>query len=107
MTLQVEFGYVVSLFVAVVGAFWGMAKLLLAQSTKHIDEKFKGISDTLRSQDESSRRVERELMDHKTYVAREYVRREDHTRVFGSVQVSIENLRLSIERLLEKRGPLQ
>lgn len=98
MTLQVDFAWMVGLLVTIVGAFWAMAKLLLAQSQRHIDAQFKAISETLSRQDEGTRRIERELMDLKAELPRDYVRREDHNRVVGSIQVAIDNLRLTFER---------
>ncbi len=41
MTLQVEFTYVVSVLIVVLGAFWGMAKMLLAQSQRHIEVDYR------------------------------------------------------------------
>jgi hypothetical protein len=102
--IQVDFTYVVSLFLGIAGAFWGLARMLLAQSQKHIDEKFKGIAETLRGQDDAWRRIERDVMDLRAELPRDYVRREDHNRVIGAIHVSIDNLRLTIERhLLERR----
>lgn len=106
MKLEIELWQVVTVLIAVTGGFWGMAKLLLSQSQKHIDEQFKAIAATLRGQSEDSRRLERELLDLKAELPREYVRRGDHDRVIGSVMLSIENLRLTIERALTQRpGP--
>lgn len=105
MTIQIEFSYVIGLLITIVGGFWAMAKLLVAQSQKHIDAQFKTIGDTLSKQDEGTRRIERELMDLKAELPRDYVRREDHNRVVGSIHLSIDNLRLTIERAIfdEKR----
>ena len=104
MTLQIEFTYVVSLLALIVGAFWGIAKMLLTQSKNHIDEQFKAITNTLKTQDDSSRRIERELLELKAELPRDYVRREDHNRVIGGLQVSLDNLRLTIDRAINLRG---
>lgn len=103
MTLQ-EFTTAVSVLSICIGAFWAIAKLLLTQSKNHIDEQFKTIVDTLRAQDDSSRRIERELLELKAELPRDYVRREDHNRVIGSLHVSLDNLRLTVERAVSKRG---
>ena len=58
------------------------------------------LATTLRAQDEGTRRIERELMDLKAELPRDYVRREDHNRVIGAVHLSIDNLRLTIERFM-------
>lgn len=104
MTVTLELYHVVTLVLAIIGAFWGLAKMLVAQSQRHIDLQFKTIGDKLTSQDDSSRRIERELMELKAELPRDYVRREDHNRVVAGIQVSIDNLRLTIERALLQRG---
>lgn len=104
MILKLELYHVLVLVFTIVGAFWGLAKMLVAQSQRHIDEQFKAIAQTLAQQDSSSRRIERELMELKAELPRDYVRREDHNRVVAAIQVSIDNLRLTIERALLERG---
>lgn len=104
MTITLELGHVITLVIAIIGAYWGVARMLVAQSQKHIDKQFSAIADTLATQDDSNRRIERELMELKAELPREYVRREDHNRVVASIQVSIDNLRLTIERALLERG---
>lgn len=103
MTVQFELTWLVGLVLTVTASFWGMAKLLLSQSQKHIDEQFKAIAATLKSQDDSARRIERELMELKAELPRDYVRREDHNRVIGAVHLSIDNLRLTVERAISMR----
>lgn len=104
MTLQLELTYLIGFVVTVIGAFWGMAKMLLSQSQAHIDKQFEAIASTLLKQDDVSRRIERELMDLKAELPRDYVRREDHNRVIGGVHLSLDNLRLTIERFMLDRG---
>ncbi len=102
MMLQIDLWHAVGLLITIMGAFFGMAKALLAQSQKHIDSQFQAIAATLKAQDDTSRRVERELLELKAELPRDYVRREDHTRVIASVQLSIENLRLTVERAMQQ-----
>jgi uncharacterized protein YktB (UPF0637 family) len=100
MTLQIDLWHAVGLLITIMGAFFGMAKALLSQSQQHIDKQFSAIATTLKAQDDTSRRVERELLELKAELPRDYVRREDHTRVIAGVQLSIENLRLTVERAM-------
>jgi hypothetical protein len=102
MTLQIDLWHAVGLLMTILGAFFGMAKSLLGQSQKHIDTQFSSISATLKTQDDTSRRVERELLELKAELPRDYVRREDHTRVIASLQLSIDNLRLTVERAMQQ-----
>ena len=106
MTVQFEVTWLIGMVIVIIGAFWALAERLLVQSQQHIDKQFEGISKTLKSQDEAARRIERDLMDLKAELPRDYVRREDHNRVIGSVHLSIDNLRLTIERfMLDARKP--
>lgn len=104
MSITVDFWHLVGLSLAILGSFAGVAKLLLTQAQRHIDEKFSSLVAELSRQAEGGRRIERELLEMKAEVAREYVRRPDHDRVVASLQVSIDNLRLTIERALLVRG---
>lgn len=103
MKIEIEFSYVIATLMSVAGLWWGMAKMMLAQSQRHIDAQFESIAKTLKQQDEGARRIERELMELKAELPRDYVRREDNTRVIASLQVSIDNLRLTVERAITLR----
>jgi hypothetical protein len=105
MILQVELQWVVGLLFTIVGAFWGVAKMLIAQSQRHIDMQFESVTKTLREQGEGTRHVERELMALKAELPQRFVMREDHVRVNATLQVSIDQLRFTVERaLLETKG---
>jgi hypothetical protein len=106
MSINVDLAWLISLIVTILGGFWAMAKLLLSQSQKHQDAQFESIKGALKQQDEGSRHIERQLMDLKAELPRDYVRREDHTRAIATVQVALDNLRLTIERfMIEGRKP--
>lgn len=104
MILQVELSQVIGLGLTFVAAFWGLAKMLIVQSQRHIDAQFGVINNTLKTQDEGNRRIERDLMELKAELPRDYVRREDQNRRDGITQVSIDNLRLTIERFMLERS---
>lgn len=100
MKIELELWQFITLTTMILGAFWGIAKMMLAQSAKSLDEKFNAIHQRLTTQDESDRRLERDLTDLRVELPRDYVRREDFTRVIASFQVTVDNLRLTIERML-------
>jgi hypothetical protein len=104
--VQAEVTWVVGVVLTIIGAYWALAKMLIGQSQAHIDTQFKAITQTLKAQDEGNRRIERDLMELKAELPRDYVRREDQNRRDGITQVSIDNLRLTIERfMLERTKP--
>ncbi|MCU0918734.1 MAG: hypothetical protein MUF16_00100 [Burkholderiaceae bacterium] len=98
MTLTVDVWQLIGLLLTVLGAFWGMGKMLISQSMAHISEQFEVVTETLRGHTEDGRRLERELLELKAELPRDYVRREDHNRVIAAVHVGIDNLRLSVDR---------
>lgn len=111
MRIELELWHLITLMVTVISAFWALAKVIAAQAKNDIKQQFLAISESLanqgtelRQQGESSRRLERELLDLKTELARDYVRREDFTRVIASFEVKVDNLRLTIERFLFGEG---
>ena len=91
----------------ILGAFWGVAKMMLTQQQKALDEKFsandekfKAINTRLSTQDESDRRIEHQLNELRVEMPRDYVRREDFTRVIASFELKVDALRLTIERAM-------
>lgn len=98
MKLELDLWQAILLMITICGAFWGMAKMMMAQSAKSLDEKFGEIRKQLAEQDASDRRLSSQLNDMRVELPRDYVRREDFTRVVATFQVSVDNLRLTIER---------
>lgn len=94
----------ISLLVATVGAFWALARMLINQNRRHIDEKFNAIAATLGKQDENSRRLERELLELRAELPNRYVLRDDHNRVQATLQVAIDSMRQSLDRYLTERS---
>ena len=103
MTFQIDLMQALGLAATILGGYWFLAKLLVVQAQKHIDKQFEVITKTLAAQTSNTLHIERELMALKAELPREYVRREDNTRVIATVQVSIDNLRLTLERLMMER----
>lgn len=104
MKVEVELSWAIGLLVTNLGAFWGLGKMMLAQSQRHIDEKFSAIAKTLEGQDQGTRRLERDLLELRAELPDKYVRREDHNRVIGAIQVSIDNVSLKIDRAMFERA---
>lgn len=102
MKFELELWQLITLMLTVIGGFWGMAKLLLAQAQAQINQKFKEISEHMGKQDESARRLERELMELKTELPRDYVRREDYTQAIAIIMTKIDALGLRIENIFQQ-----
>jgi hypothetical protein len=108
MTVSLELWQLITLLFAVVSAFWAIARLLMAQAQRNIDEKFRGIGEHMKGQDESSRRLERDLMELKAELPRDYVRREDYTQAIATIMTKIDAMTLRVEAmfrdLITKQG---
>jgi hypothetical protein len=104
MTVQVEITYVVGLILTVIGAFWGMAKLLLSQSQTQIKEQFELIQTHMKQQDDHSRRLEREVLELKAVLPRDYVRREDYTQAIATIMTKLDAMAMRFENLLLRQG---
>lgn len=112
MKVEFDLWQLILLASMIMGAFWGIAKMMLAQQVKALDEKFlandqkfEAIHVRLNTQDASDTRIERDLTDLRIELPKDYVRREDFTRVIASFEIKVDNLRLTIERAMfgEKR----
>ena len=102
MKVELEVWQLVTLVFTLIGAFWAVAKLLLVQTKEQINEKFSEISAHMKTQDESSRRLERELMELKAELPRDYVRREDYTQAIAIVMTKIDALGLRMENMFNQ-----
>lgn len=124
MTLQIDFwlmisglGGLVSTFGCIV--FW-FGKALVKQFSLRLDEKFASRDQKLQEMEEQfangltdltkrieqaethARKVERELLETRAELPRDYTRREDYVQQIASIMVKIESLALRVEnRLLE------
>lgn len=97
MTIQFELWHLILLGSMILGAFYGMARMLLAQAREAIREKFLEIVATLRAQDDNARRLERELLELKRDLPLYYVRREDYIPNYASILTKIDALNLNLE----------
>ncbi|MBN8488233.1 MAG: hypothetical protein J0M20_10995 [Burkholderiales bacterium] len=104
---SLETWQVVSLLITLIGAFFALARMLLAATTRTIDDKFKALGEHLSKQDaaavrndESLRRLERDLMDMRAELPRDYVRREDYTQAIATIMTKIDAMALRFEQVL-------
>lgn len=110
MILTIDLWQAISLLITIVGAFWGIGKMLAAQSERrredqyaHITKQLEQLNRRTEEQDESDRRLERQMGDMRAELPREYVRRDDFVRAISGFDVRVDQLRLTIERALYER----
>lgn len=96
LTTQEVIGFVITLL----GAFWGLAKMLLSQTQKQITDQFGQITTHLNKQEEMNRRLEREVMELKAQLPREYVRREDYVQQVAMILTKLDSMQLRTENII-------
>lgn len=115
MTLQIEVGHLIGLVTAVLGGYWALAKIVVGQSQRHLDARFKaqaeanaanhqqltarleGIEVVNRDEANQWRRVERELLSLKADLPMHYVRREDYIRGQSVIEAKLDALGSKLE----------
>lgn len=105
MAIQVDFWQMVMLLLAFLGASAGAGKLLLNQMQSHLDQRFthfdtrlKSLDDAHKTESKEWRRVEREVLELKAELPRNYVRREDYIRGQTVLEHKLDALANKMER---------
>jgi len=102
MRIELELWHLMVLATSIVGGFFAIAKMLMAANQKAIDEKFAAVAKGLESQDQTNRRLERELMELKAELPRNYVRREDYTQAIATIMTKIDHVALRVEDAIRR-----
>lgn len=102
MKVEFELWQLIMLSSMILGAFYGMSKMLMAQSAKSIEDSFKALREHMVKQDESDRRLERELLQLQAQLPRDYVRREDYTQAIATIMTKIDGVVLRVENLFHQ-----
>lgn len=97
MKIELELWHLIVLSSSIVGGFFAIARMLMAANQKAIDEKFSAVAKGLESQDQTNRRLERDLMELKAELPRDYVRREDYTQAIATIMTKIDHVALRME----------
>ena len=111
MTIQVDFWQLLLLGVTLAGAFFGFAKLLLANVQRHIESQFASLNGQMSAQQAAvarlereyqaaTGRLERELLELKAELPRDYVRREDYTQAIATIATKLDAMAMRFENIL-------
>lgn len=112
MTFELNVGNLIAIALGFVGALWALLKLLAAQYERSLEARFKvlnesmgGIKNSQAREQETTQRLERELLRFQAELPRDYVRRDDFVRVVATFETKIDNMALRVERaLLQSKG---
>jgi len=119
-SVQLDWGTLATIAIGLVCGFWALTKLLLRQFKQLLNTKFENvevalnaqktqqakeyeaINKRLDAQDEADRELQRQIMQSELTREREFTRRDDFNRVIATFQVNVDQLRLYIQRLVER-----
>lgn len=122
--MQIEFWQAVALLLSFLGCAAGAARALLAQSQKHLDERFATQEKTRATQEEALdrrlqsiesfsreeagqwQRVERELLRFQAELPVKYVMRDDYVRGQSIIEAKLDGLADKLEKA-QLRGIIQ
>lgn len=109
MKIELELWHVLSLGIAVLGAFFALAKLMLSSQLSHIAAGFAAQNTRLEKIEQASRedannwqRAERELLLLKAELPLNYVRREDYMQTVATIMAKLDAISLRMENILLK-----
>lgn len=115
MTLQIEFTWLIGLFVLFVGAMWALAKLLMAQTFKQLDARFESQDEARTKTQEHwesrfaaiealARTTEREMLLMRGDLPNQYTRREDTILNQSVLQARLDALMNEVKMLRIEGG---
>lgn len=111
MTLELSLTNLMAITAAFVGALWALMKIFAVQYERALESRFKilgegmgGIKSNQLREQETTARLERELLQFKAELPRDYVRREDFIRAVGTIETKIDNMALRVERAVLSKG---
>lgn len=111
MTLDLNAANLIAIAVAFVTALWALLKVFAMQHEKALETRFKtlnenmgGIKTSQAHEQQTTQRLERELLQFKAELPRDYVRREDFIRAVGTIETKIDNMALRVERAVLSKG---
>ena len=103
MIIELNLANLIFIIIAIIGAFWALAKTLMSQYSKSLCTRLDLITNSLEGQQRSMYALEREFLLLQSSVPREYLRRDDFGRelkaLHDAVQREILPLRQSQTRI--------
>lgn len=115
MIVELNLANLIFILIAVIGAFWAMAKVMAVQALRHLDVRFSAqdaarevhhkaqaarldaIESVYREDATQWQRVERELLTMKADMPIHYVRREDYIRGQSVIEAKLDGLGTKLE----------
>lgn len=111
MTVQLETWHVITLLITLSGSLAAYARLFLSrversfvESDQRLEHGLRQINDSLGKEREEIRRIDRQLLELKAELPREYVAKSDFVRSFTVVEAKLDSLADKIGNLRNGGG---
>jgi septal ring factor EnvC (AmiA/AmiB activator) len=104
MTLTLNTANLIFIVVALLGAFWGLLKLLVAQHERSLDKRFAELSKTITDNTDLTTKLEKDLMRLQEDIPRTYLRREDYLR---ESQAMVDNNQRQFDPILKSLARIE
>lgn len=103
MTIEVNLANLIFILIALVGAFWALVKVIIAQYEKSLDARFIALSGSIAKGQEITVQLERDFLEFKAEIPRIYLRRDDYMHdtqaLQNAIQREIAPIRVSVNRI--------
>lgn len=103
MTIEINLANLIFILIALVGAFWALVKIIVAQYERSLDARFKTLSETIDKGQEIAMELEREFLKFKSDIPHIYLRQDDYRRESQAFQEAlqreIKTMRVSVTRI--------
>lgn len=105
MPIELNIFNLAALAASFIAVLWALVKIIAVQQEHALESRFKtlgesldGVRGSIAREQETTQRLERELLQFKAELPRDYVRREDFIRAVGTIETKIDNMALRVER---------
>lgn len=113
MSLSIDFWQLIGLLIsglgAVFGVVWGVVKVALTQAQRHQDTSHAQLIQRLETIEKANQteagqwhRIEREILQLKSELPLNYVRREDYVQAVATIMAKLDAMSLRFENILLK-----
>ena len=107
MRVEFEIWQLITLLLTIVGAFWGMTKMVLAQFARRIDEKDAAWGqrlDVLAEEYKGLQRLDRDLLALRLELAERYVKRDDYIRGQTVIEAKLDAINSELRNVQIRQG---
>jgi hypothetical protein len=107
MNVEFQLWQLITLILTIVGAFYGLAKLLFAQFERRMDEKHAALGqrlDVLTEENKGWQRVDRDLLSLRLELAERYVKRDDYIRGQTVIEAKLDAISSELRNVQIRQG---